>query len=95
MTSPIEFHCACRFRASDEFSVATLIEPCGYHAAELRKLTALRSRLKRAEKDVKLFAYLQNCPVVEAQAFFWNYKSRKQRAQAIEMAAKAALAGDE
>lgn len=40
----------------------------------------------KTNKDAARFDYLQNAPVVEAQAFFWNYASRKQRAEAIDEA---------
>lgn len=35
-------------------------------------------------KDAERFRKLQNMPVVDAQALFWNIKSRKQRAAAID-----------
>mgnify|MGYP006935533625 CR=1 FL=1 len=41
------------------------------------------------KKDALRFRYLQNLPVAEAQAFFWNYSSRKRRAAAIDEAIKA------
>lgn len=39
--------------------------------------------------DAERFKYLQNLPVKDAQAFFWNYTSRKQRAAAIDKARSA------
>jgi len=39
-------------------------------------------------KNAARFAYLQSISPVEAQAFFWNYSSRKQRAAAIDAAIK-------
>jgi hypothetical protein len=39
-----------------------------------------------ALSDAECFRYLQNLPVVEAQAFFWNYESRSQRKKAIREA---------
>jgi hypothetical protein len=36
------------------------------------------------EKDAVRFRALQNMPAEQAQAFFWNYSSRKQRAKAID-----------
>lgn len=35
-------------------------------------------------KDAARFRFLQNLPVVTAQAYFWNFSSRKQRAEAID-----------
>lgn len=35
-------------------------------------------------KDAERFRYLQNIPVVQAQQYFWNHQSRKQRAEAID-----------
>ena len=35
-------------------------------------------------KEADRFRYLQSLPVVKAQAYFWTYKSRKQRAAAID-----------
>ena len=36
-----------------------------------------------ADLDAKAFDILQNMPPEIAQAFFWNYKSREQRRDAI------------
>lgn len=38
------------------------------------------------EQDAKRFQFLQNICKEQAQAFFWNYTSRKQRAKAIDEA---------
>ena len=38
------------------------------------------------ERDAARFQYLQNIPVLYAQAFFWNHSSRKQRAATIDAA---------
>jgi hypothetical protein len=35
-------------------------------------------------KDAERFNYLQNAAPLRAQQFFWNYSSRKQRAEAID-----------
>lgn len=45
------------------------------------------------KRDAERFRFLQNLPVAEAQAFFWHYESRKQRAKAIdeEMAKRASI----
>lgn len=37
-------------------------------------------------RDAGRFRHLQDLPFVDAQAFFWNYESRKQRAKAIDAA---------
>jgi len=58
-------------------------------AAATHDLAAANERLREAEKDAQRFQYLQNLPKADAQAFFWNFDSRKQRAAAID----AALAG--
>ena len=49
-------------------------------------IAALRAERDRLREDAERFEYLQNLPVVEAQAFFWQYQSRKQRAKAIDSA---------
>ena len=61
----------------------------------LAEIDRLRIELEQAEaraayfrKDAERFVYLQNCPLVEAQSFFWNWTSRKQRAKAIDAAIK-------
>lgn len=38
------------------------------------------------DRDAERFRFLQNLEPVEAQAFFWNYTSRAQRAKAIDAA---------
>ena len=50
------------------------------------QFAAAQARIKELEKDAARFQYLQNIPVKDAQAFFWNYASRKQRAAAIDSA---------
>lgn len=42
------------------------------------------------KKDADRFRFLQNIPAEQAQAFFWNYQSRYQRAKAIDAAMLAA-----
>jgi hypothetical protein len=37
-------------------------------------------------KDAERFRFLQNLPVVKAQAYFWGYGSRRERAAAIDQA---------
>jgi hypothetical protein len=43
-------------------------------------------RRVKINRDAARFQFLQNLPAVEAQVFFWNYTSRKQRAEAIDKA---------
>lgn len=52
-------------------------------AAENRRL---RRELEALRRKAARFDHLQNAPVVEAQAFFWNYSSRSARAKAIDRA---------
>lgn len=47
---------------------------------------ALREALQGLDRDAARFTFLQNISVVQAQAFFWTYQSRKQRAEAIDAA---------
>jgi hypothetical protein len=56
------------------------------------KKTQLEQLLEKQVKDAERFQYLQNCDPVEAQAFFWNYSSRTERAKAIDVARAAAIA---
>lgn len=39
-------------------------------------------------RDAMRFRYLQNIEPLKAQAFFWNYTSRRQRKKAIDQAMK-------
>lgn len=56
------------------------------HALRLeRELAAARAQ----ERDARRFDYLQNCDPIAAQAFFFNYSSRKQRGKAIDEAIRA------
>ena len=62
--------------------------------AKVMRFAALIQREMEAEnaelrKDAERFQYLQNLSVKDAQAFFWNYTSRKQRAAAIDKARSA------
>lgn len=50
---------------------------------------------ERLRKDAERFQKLQNMDPKEAQAFFWHFQSRKQRAKAIDDAALRAGAGGE
>lgn len=47
----------------------------------------------REAKDAARFRALQDMPPAQAQAFFWNYASRKQRAAAIDTAMGAGQEG--
>lgn len=51
----------------------------------------LRAENEALQKDAERFNYLQNIPIVEAQAFFWRYLSTKRRARAIDAARKGRL----
>lgn len=44
-------------------------------------------------RDAARFQHLQNLPVEQAQAFFWNHSSRKERSKAID-ADRARLANE-
>jgi hypothetical protein len=46
----------------------------------------------REAQDAMCFRFLQDLPVVAAQAYFWNYGSRRERRKAILDSARAALA---
>ena len=46
------------------------------------------ARIEVLRADAERFIQLQNMPPVEAQAFFWRFTSRKQRAKAIDAAIK-------
>ena len=58
---------------------------------ELAQLRAenwrLKAELAEAKKDADIFQWLQDNHV-RAQAFFWNYQSRRQRRKAIIEAMK-------
>ena len=43
-------------------------------------------------RDAARYRFLTNLPKVQAQAFFWNWDSRKERAKAIDAAIDRALA---
>ncbi len=43
-------------------------------------------RLAELAEDGERFRFLQDLPIVEAQQFFWNWQSRKQRRAAIDSA---------
>lgn len=49
-------------------------------------LAKIRDAVAELEKDAARFRYLQNIDKKEAQAFFWHFESRKQRAKAIDAA---------
>ena len=46
----------------------------------------LKRQLAEAQSKAEMLDYLQNAEVIHAQSFFWNYSSRKQRAEAIRQA---------
>lgn len=53
-------------------------------------LGVIRAAVAELERDAARFHYLQNIDKKEAQAFFWHFESRKQRAKAIDAAMEAA-----
>src|SRR5688572_6199662 len=60
------------FEAQD--TIWRLRECDRYHAA----LKSLRS-VEALQRDAARFQFLQNLPITDAQAFFWNHVSRRQR----------------
>ena len=60
------------------------------HRALLQSVTRERDRhmeaAKALEKDAARFRYLQDLPASKAQAFFWNWSSRRERSRAIDSA---------
>lgn len=42
--------------------------------------------LREAREDADRYRFLTNLPKVQAQAFFWNWDSRKDRAKSIDAA---------
>lgn len=48
--------------------------------AEMQEqIDQLSAQVKKLEVDAACFNYLQNCDRIKAQAYFWNFESRKQR----------------
>lgn len=45
-------------------------------------------------RDAARFQYLQSIPAIQAQAFFWRYPSRRDRAKAIDIAMAQHPTGD-
>jgi hypothetical protein len=60
-----------------------LSETIAYHK---RMMEANEVHLSACKADASRFNALQNMPAQQAQAFFWNYQSRKERARAIDIA---------
>jgi hypothetical protein len=60
---------------------------------DAEEIATLRAEIARLEKDAARFNWCQNNPKL-AQAMFWNYQSRKQRAEAIDAAITAAKNGE-
>lgn len=50
----------------------------------LKYIRELEEKLANAQKNADRFNYLQNIDPKDAQAFFWNFNSRRQRAAAID-----------
>lgn len=51
---------------------------------ELARLAVQVPEIAELRRDAARFQYLQNCDPKVAQAYFWNYQSRKQRVRAID-----------
>lgn len=49
-------------------------------------LAKIRGVVQELERDAARFRHLQSIDRKEAQAFFWHFESRKQRAKAIDTA---------
>lgn len=58
----------------------------GHVATQKAVNEELQAKLAAAEKDAERFEALQNMPIEQAQAFFWNFSSRTERAKAIDSA---------
>jgi hypothetical protein len=54
------------------------------HLNDIQRLEQLERDREALRKDAERFNYLQNADPKHAQQFFWNYSSRKQRAEAID-----------
>ena len=83
-----------RLRAENKMLAEELNEQARLFGISAEKELALRAENERlkaeldeAKKDADIFQWLQDNHV-RAQAFFWNYQSRKQRRKAILEAMK-------
>lgn len=47
---------------------------------------AVAKAVDSVQRDAERFRFLQNLDPVEAQAFFWNWSGRRNRAKAIDRA---------
>lgn len=56
----------------------------GHVATQKATNEDLQAKLSTVEKDAERFEALQNMPIEQAQAFFWNFSSRTERAKAID-----------
>lgn len=91
---PILFSCACKFKKQDEFSEATLLEACGYHATMQRKLADLALSAKRNEAEIQRLeiAYSFRCRSVdELVKLAERHFSKEQIYAAIDLARDATL----
>lgn len=59
-------------------------------ADRIEQLDAAIQSAESEGKEAAMFRYLQSIDSKEAQAFFWNHSSRKERAKAIAAAMKGA-----
>lgn len=61
----------------------SMLEGMGQQQNQLMREAA---EAKRIRENAARFVYLQNIDPSKAQAFFWNYTSRKEREKAIDLA---------
>ena len=74
-------------RSPKWFALASRLDgsPCGIaDKVPPRYWPTLEKAVVSNAKDAARFRYLQNLPRAQAQAYFWNYESRRQRAEAID-----------
>jgi hypothetical protein len=69
--------------------VLALLSDCDYLASMEKGAEPVSDA--RLRDDALCFRFLQDLPVVAAQAYFWNYSSRRERRKVILAAARAAL----
>jgi hypothetical protein len=78
--------------AAEDFSLLGLIADIRAAVGDngKRMQPELVEHLRQMAVDAAMFRYLQSIDSKEAQAFFWNHSSRKERAKAIAAAMKGA-----
>ena len=62
--------------------------------ALLATVSALEKEVAGLRKDAERYRFLTNLPKTQAQAFFWTWDSRKQRAEAIDAQLAAMRTGE-